>query len=259
MKINDYIDTIKNIVCDTALITRGDLDGDDLNRYIVRTRSIVVYILHYKMNLSYKECSEYVNHKSLTAVCNACTLIKDVCEYPKVYRPDFVNLVADCLDATDDVVNEYITDREKLAEEAYKRREQNRCIIEEKREKLFLERLNELKNRVFVNNIESVSFVLDVVSLFTDVNVDKIVSRDRTREVAFARHLTTYILTEKFHLSLMQTAKSVGLKNHTTICSSNLKIHDILTYPQMDLGNAIIAEKTINFFNEYLENRKVKK
>jgi chromosomal replication initiator protein len=60
------------------------------------------------------------------------------------------------------------------------------------------------------------------------VPVDKILSRDRSREVALPRQIAMYLLREEANISLPQIGEALGGRDHTTIMYGCDKVADLL-------------------------------
>lgn len=59
--------------------------------------------------------------------------------------------------------------------------------------------------------------VLDIVERYTGITRADISSSSRKAEIAFARHLAGYIMANYYKITFHQTARVLGMKNHTTI------------------------------------------
>jgi chromosomal replication initiator protein len=70
--------------------------------------------------------------------------------------------------------------------------------------------------------------VMRTVSKSFGVTVDRILSRDRSREVALPRQIVMYILREEANISLPQIGDALGGRDHTTIMYGCEKIADLL-------------------------------
>jgi chromosomal replication initiator protein len=70
--------------------------------------------------------------------------------------------------------------------------------------------------------------VMRTVSNSFGVTVERILSRDRSREVALPRQIVMYILREEANISLPQIGDALGGRDHTTIMYGCEKIADML-------------------------------
>ena len=60
------------------------------------------------------------------------------------------------------------------------------------------------------------------------VNIDRMLSRERSREVALPRQIAMYLLREESNISLPAIGESLGGRDHTTIMYGCDKIADLL-------------------------------
>ncbi len=70
--------------------------------------------------------------------------------------------------------------------------------------------------------------VLQTVANAFGVQVDRMLSRDRSREVALPRQIAMYLLREESHISLPSIGETLGGRDHTTIMYGCNKITDLL-------------------------------
>jgi chromosomal replication initiator protein len=70
--------------------------------------------------------------------------------------------------------------------------------------------------------------VLQTVANAFGVQVDRMLSRDRSREVALPRQIVMYLLREESHISLPSIGETLGGRDHTTIMYGCNKITDLL-------------------------------
>lgn len=61
-----------------------------------------------------------------------------------------------------------------------------------------------------------------------DVSLDRMESRDRSRDIALPRQIAMYLLREEVNLSLPQIGKKLGGRDHTTILYGYEKIADLI-------------------------------
>lgn len=91
--------------------------------------------------------------------------------------------------------------------------------------------------------------VIDEVSRYYDVPVDKIKGDKRTSDIVLPRQIAMYIIREKTNLSLPEIGKELGGKNHTTVLHSIKKIEESIKQdPQIA---KIIAELVENIKKSY--------
>lgn len=70
--------------------------------------------------------------------------------------------------------------------------------------------------------------VINSVADAFGVNVDRMLSRDRSREVALPRQIAMYLLREESNVSLPSIGKTLGGRDHTTVLYGCDKIADLL-------------------------------
>jgi chromosomal replication initiator protein len=70
--------------------------------------------------------------------------------------------------------------------------------------------------------------VLQTVAKAFGVQVDRMLSRDRSREVALPRQIAMYLLREESHISLPRIGETIGGRDHTTVMYGCDKIADLL-------------------------------
>lgn len=91
--------------------------------------------------------------------------------------------------------------------------------------------------------------VIDEVSRYYDISVDKIKGDKRTSEIVLPRQIAMYIIREKTNLSLPEIGKEMGGKNHTTVLHSIKKIEESMKQdPQIA---KIVAELIENIKKSY--------
>lgn len=72
--------------------------------------------------------------------------------------------------------------------------------------------------------------VIDAVAQVFKISVDKILSADRSRNVAEPRHLAMYILREDAKISLPQIGEAFGGRDHTTVMYAIKKTAEVLKH-----------------------------
>lgn len=72
--------------------------------------------------------------------------------------------------------------------------------------------------------------VIDAVAQVFKISVDKILSADRSRNVAEPRHLAMYILREDAKISLPQIGEAFGGRDHTTVMHAIKKMAELLKH-----------------------------
>ncbi|MGB7093989.1 MAG: chromosomal replication initiator protein DnaA [Anaerolineales bacterium] len=70
--------------------------------------------------------------------------------------------------------------------------------------------------------------VVESVAEAFGIKMDRMLSRDRSREVALPRQIAMYLLREESHISLPSIGKTLGGRDHTTIMYGCAKIADLL-------------------------------
>ncbi len=91
--------------------------------------------------------------------------------------------------------------------------------------------------------------VIDEVSRYFDVSVDKIKGDRKTADIVLPRQIAMYIIREKTSLSLPEIGKALGGKNHTTVLHSINKIAEAVKQdPQV---HKIVAELIENIKKSY--------
>lgn len=74
----------------------------------------------------------------------------------------------------------------------------------------------------------STSQVLDQVAREFEVSSEKLLSRDRSREVALPRQIAMYLLRKEINASLPQIGDALGGRDHTTVMYAIEKVADML-------------------------------
>ena len=72
--------------------------------------------------------------------------------------------------------------------------------------------------------------VIDAVAQVFKISVEKILSADRSRNVAEPRHLAMYILREDAKISLPQIGEAFGGRDHTTVMHAIKKMSELLKH-----------------------------
>ena len=80
--------------------------------------------------------------------------------------------------------------------------------------------------------------VLEIVAQKFNLSVDKLLGRDRSREIALPRQIAMYILREVTNFSLPQIGELLGGRDHTTVMYAIEKIEEIKT----DSGSKVIRD-----------------
>jgi chromosomal replication initiator protein len=70
--------------------------------------------------------------------------------------------------------------------------------------------------------------VVDVVASAFGISREKILSRERTREVALPRQVVMYLLREEANVSLPQIGEALGGRDHTTVIYACEKVADMI-------------------------------
>ena len=70
--------------------------------------------------------------------------------------------------------------------------------------------------------------VLDAVSRAFGVSNDRLIGRERTREVALPRQIAMYLLREEGGISLPQIGEMIGGRDHTTVIYACDKVNDLM-------------------------------
>jgi chromosomal replication initiator protein len=70
--------------------------------------------------------------------------------------------------------------------------------------------------------------IIQTVADMFNIPVDRILGRDRTKEIALPRQIAMYLLREEANISLPQIGESLGGRDHTTIMYGCDKIADLL-------------------------------
>jgi len=68
--------------------------------------------------------------------------------------------------------------------------------------------------------------VVDLVARKYNLTSDKLLGRDRTKEVAFPRQIAMYLLREEFKISYPQIGEALGGRDHSTVMSAIDKIKE---------------------------------
>ncbi len=75
--------------------------------------------------------------------------------------------------------------------------------------------------------VQPVEVVKKVASVF-GIPIDRMLSRDRSREVALPRQIAMYLLREEANISLPQIGETLGGRDHTTVMYGCEKVADLL-------------------------------
>jgi chromosomal replication initiator protein len=70
--------------------------------------------------------------------------------------------------------------------------------------------------------------VLDAVASAFGITRERILSRDRTQEVALPRQVAMYLLREEANVSLPQIGEALGGRDHTTVMYACDKVRDLI-------------------------------
>lgn len=70
--------------------------------------------------------------------------------------------------------------------------------------------------------------VLDVVALTFGVTLERLLGRDRSREVALPRQVAMYLLRHEANISLLQIGAALGGRDHTTVMYACDKVADLI-------------------------------
>ena len=72
----------------------------------------------------------------------------------------------------------------------------------------------------FLSRHDQATRILDAVSQATGVTVPGLLSRERTRTIAEARHLAAWLLRNRTRLSFLEIGAVLGGRDHTTIMAA---------------------------------------
>lgn len=70
--------------------------------------------------------------------------------------------------------------------------------------------------------------VLDLVARSFNTSTEKLLGRDRSREIALPRQIAMYLLREEANVSLPQIGQALGGRDHTTVMYAIEKVSDLL-------------------------------
>jgi chromosomal replication initiator protein len=70
--------------------------------------------------------------------------------------------------------------------------------------------------------------VVESIAKTFGIDLDRMLSRERSREVALPRQIAMYLLREESHISLPSIGETLGGRDHTTIMYGCDKIADLL-------------------------------
>ena len=70
--------------------------------------------------------------------------------------------------------------------------------------------------------------ILDAVSRHYGIPLDRIMGRERSRQIAFPRQVAMYLMREEANISLPQIGEAMGGRDHTTVMYACSKIADLL-------------------------------
>ena len=70
--------------------------------------------------------------------------------------------------------------------------------------------------------------IIETVAQAFGIPVERMLSRERTRQVALPRQIAMYLLREEAHISLPQIGKALGGRDHTTVMYGCDKVSDLI-------------------------------
>jgi chromosomal replication initiator protein len=70
--------------------------------------------------------------------------------------------------------------------------------------------------------------VVNAVSSIFGISIEKLLGRDRSREVAWPRQIAMYLLREEGNVSLPQIGEALGGRDHTTVMYACDKVADLI-------------------------------
>lgn len=85
--------------------------------------------------------------------------------------------------------------------------------------------------------------VVDLVARKFNLTAEKLLGRDRTKEVAFPRQIAMYLLREEFKISYPQIGEALGGRDHSTVMSAIDKIKEQIQHGDRRLERDIAAIK----------------
>jgi chromosomal replication initiator protein len=88
--------------------------------------------------------------------------------------------------------------------------------------------------------------VVDVVASAFGISREKILSRERTREVALPRQVAMYLLREEANVSLPQIGEALGGRDHTTVMFACKKVADMIERDDHLRKQIIQIRETLN-------------
>jgi chromosomal replication initiator protein len=77
-------------------------------------------------------------------------------------------------------------------------------------------------------NVIDATQVVNAVSTIFGVSTDRLLGRDRSREVAWPRQIAMYLLREEGNVSLPQIGEALGGRDHTTVMYACDKVADLI-------------------------------
>ena len=100
-----------------------------------------------------------------------------------------------------------------------------------------------------MNGEDPINVIIDKIFVAVEnhygVNKDELLSESRKQEIAFARHVATYLIKEMTDLSYKKIAKTLNRRNHTTCLSSCNHIEDKLRSDTAFLSEVNAMKKEI--------------
>jgi chromosomal replication initiator protein len=85
--------------------------------------------------------------------------------------------------------------------------------------------------------------VVDLVARKFNLTAEKLLGRDRTKEVAFPRQIAMYLLREEFKISYPQIGEALGGRDHSTVMSAIDKIKEQIQHGDRRLEKDIASLK----------------
>jgi chromosomal replication initiator protein len=70
--------------------------------------------------------------------------------------------------------------------------------------------------------------IIETVAVFYNMTTGALIGQDRTKEIAWARHVAMYLIREETEASLPAIGEALGGRDHTTVMSGHKKIADLV-------------------------------
>ena len=92
----------------------------------------------------------------------------------------------------------------------------------------FFENLEKKRSLIALDDPKNILEIVSEVANYYELTTEKLVSRDRSRNIARPRQIAMYLLREEIDVSLPQIGEVLGGRDHTTVMHAVDKIEKII-------------------------------